>query len=65
MSGSKDFRQLLRRCRDLGCEIGVTRGEHIKITCPNGAVVITASTASDWRSIKNLRASLRRNGVRV
>lgn len=55
-------RKARKRLTALGCEIEQTRGGHVKITCPNGEIVIHAWSSSDHRAVKNLAAQLRRIG---
>jgi len=44
-----------------GCTVTITRGNHLRIDHPDLlGPVFAASTPSDWRSERNLRALLRR-----
>lgn len=61
--------EALRSIADLAAELGWTvtrrRGSgHLAWRSPDGAVVFTPSTPSDYRSSKNSRAQLRRAGLR-
>ena len=54
---SKFWRQLSRA----GYSVEQTRGGHVRITHPEfDGPVFAASTPSDWRSIQNLAAILKR-----
>lgn len=46
-----------------GWELSPTKGGHIAWRSPAGRVYFTASTTSDWRSVRNARAHLRRLGL--
>ena len=46
--------------RAYGADIMLTPGGHVRLTLPNGAKIITSSTAGDVRSIRNLRSRLAR-----
>jgi len=56
---SKDLKQLIR---DLppAWKAMPTRGGHMKLRHESGAIVTCASTPSDWRAIRNLRARIKR-----
>jgi hypothetical protein len=43
-----------------GGSVTTTRGNHLRIELPQGGTVYTSSTPSDWRSLKNMQATLRR-----
>jgi hypothetical protein len=51
---------VLEAAEQRGWEIGWTRNSHIRLMHKNGGMVITGSTASDWRAVKNLRSELRK-----
>jgi hypothetical protein len=58
---TKKMRRLLRDLRpDVPLVIEDTRGGHIKLILPNGAVVYCAGTPSDRRTVRHVRASIRR-----
>jgi hypothetical protein len=65
MRGIKDreLKALVQRAEELGCAVSLTRGNHLRIDVPGGGCVHTSSTPSDWRSVKNTRAQLRRAGL--
>lgn len=56
----KDLRALAKRYVAKGWTLKPTRSGHIKWTAPGGQVVISGSTPSDWRSVKNTAAHLAR-----
>jgi hypothetical protein len=56
-----DLTTLIRTARARGWEVTVTRGGHLRFRHPaSGALVHSASTTSDRRGMRNLRADLRR-----
>lgn len=57
-----DARDLLRELRDLGIEVEVRPGGHVRAVCPLGPVFFPCSP-SDRRSTLNTRATLRKFGV--
>lgn len=61
----KEFRQLLQRVERLGCEVVLTRGNHVKVTTPSGGHVIASYTMSDPRGMKNLISELRKRGIEL
>ena len=56
----KDVRQLLDGLKPLGWTWAPTGSGHVKLTAPNGDIVFVPSTPSDWRSMRNVRAQIRR-----
>lgn len=60
----KQLQQLLRQAEEQGCLVEHTKNGHIRITTPNGPV-FAASTGSDPRGWKNLRALLRQKGLKI
>lgn len=60
----KEMRKIVRALEDQGFEVTTTRRGHLMVS-RDGAVIATFSgTASDWRSIRNGLAPLRRAGFR-
>ena len=55
-----DLRQLLKQAAKHGWSCSLRNGGHLKITHTSGAVVTAASTASDYRALKNVRAAIER-----
>ena len=63
---SKSLRPIVKKARKQGWEVSVTKKSHVRFVPPGGgAAVIASGSASDSRSIKNLRARLRRSGLDV
>jgi hypothetical protein len=59
-------RQLRSLASAYGWSLEHTRGGHLKLTHPAAAVpIFTASTPSDRRALRNVRAELRRRGAGV
>jgi len=61
----RDFRPLIDAAVAQGWQVSTTGGGHLKFQSPAGRVVFAASTPSDWRASRNLRAELRRAGLSV
>lgn len=57
--------ELIRRCRQQGCEVVDNGGKHLKVLVPEGDPVPLPRTPSDWRSIPNAVSQLRSRGVDV
>jgi predicted RNA binding protein YcfA (HicA-like mRNA interferase family) len=56
-----DLRQLLRAAEARGWRVELTRrGGHVRLTHPDGTIVVTGSTPSDHRALANLKAQMRR-----
>jgi len=56
---------LLKAATRAGWTVTRTRGNHIRVTSPTGESTNTGSTPSDYRSVKNFRATLKRMGLTV
>jgi hypothetical protein len=62
----KQIRELIRIAEAQGWEVTPTNSSHLRWRGPEGhGLVFTPSTPSDWRSIKNATAQLRRAGLKV
>lgn len=60
---NRDIRELLQVCEDQGFHVRTTKGGHYLVTSPDREAVTTVpSTPSDWRSLRNCVAALRRYG---
>ena len=57
------YRKLARAARDAGWTVTLTPGGHLCWRPPEGPAVITASTPSDRRGVRNGRARLRAAGL--
>lgn len=55
------YRSLARKAR---WHVAPFRGGHLRWSSPDGTVVVTAATPSDWRASRNARARLRKAGLR-
>lgn len=63
---SKALRPIIKKARKQGWKVDLTKSGHVRFKPPtSGQSIITAGTASDHRSLKNLRADLRRAGLDV
>jgi len=61
----KDLRKLAKRARDQGWTVELNRNKHVVFTSPAGHPIVTGSSASDHRSIRNLTAIMRRHGYKT
>ncbi len=61
---AKELKPLVRVALSEGWELTKTGGNHWKLRSPAGPSVVFSSTGSDQREFFNLRADLRRNGLR-
>lgn len=61
----RELKPLVKAAEKQGWTLGYTRRGHLKIVPPaGGAPIYASSTPSDWRSVKNTAAMLRRAGVK-
>ncbi len=59
-----DLQQLIHVARKAGWSVHQRHGGHLCWRPPGrGAMVFSAATPSDWRSLANVRASLKRAGL--
>jgi hypothetical protein len=56
----RDLKQMLRRAEASGWSVAPTRSGHWKLLHPAGGIVVTGSTPSDYRALRNFRAQMRR-----
>jgi hypothetical protein len=63
-SAPRDVKALLRRLDDLEIEYTLSGAGHYKVFAPGG-VVFMPSTPSEYRSIRNTAAQLRRHGCQI
>jgi hypothetical protein len=59
----RDVLDLVELAEGQGWTVTTTSGQHTKFVSPGGELVYGHGTASDWRSILDLRARLRRAGL--
>lgn len=66
MSSGKDVRQLVEQLENQGWTVTMLRRRsHYKCQAPGGGTVFLPFSPSDWRSILNCRAQLRRMGAQL
>jgi hypothetical protein len=56
--------ELLREAEEHGWRVRLTKRGHWRLQHPTGGLVFAPSTPSDWRSVKNTAAHLRRATTR-
>lgn len=56
----REIRQTVNEAVERGWTFSMTKGHHVKMQWKDGSIVFTASTPSDWRSVRNFKANLRR-----
>lgn len=59
-----DYKDLLSWLEKHGYELQMTGGQHYKVKCPSGSVVLPL-TPSDYRGTMNAVSQLRRHGVPI
>lgn len=57
---SGEAAKFYRDLSKLGCRTEFTKGDHVRIILPSGKVVFGPQTPSDWRSLRNVLAKVRR-----
>lgn len=60
----KEAKALIALARDQGWEYSKTSGGHHRLVSPQGRIVMNSGTPSDYRSVKNFRAELKRHGLK-
>lgn len=65
MKFNSDMRRLVKAARAEGWTVEPTKGSHVRFVSPRGMQVIASGSVSDQRGIKNLRADLRRAGLKL
>lgn len=65
MTIPRPWRRIAAHAVAAGWTIRRTRRGHLLWTAPDGTRVVTAGTPSDWRSLRNDLAQLRRAGLTV
>lgn len=64
--GPSDYRELRRMLKDEGCQVVHVEGSgHVRITFPDGRSTQISCTPSDYRTLPNEVARLRRRGLRL
>ncbi|WNA13635.1 HicA-like toxin [Mycobacterium phage Phayeta] len=62
---SKETQDLIRLAEQAGATVEKSKNGHFKVYVEGRMVSVIAGTASDWRSIKNTLAALRRAGLDI
>lgn len=66
MSGkTREMTRLVRTLRKQGIEVTVGGGGHYRVDLPGGGTMFLPRSPSDYRSLRNVRAQLRREGVEL
>lgn len=60
----KDLRKIVKALEDQGFEVTVTKRGHVTVSRDGELIATFSGTASDWRSIRNGLAPLKRAGFR-
>lgn len=60
----KNPEQLVRLAREQGWEVDSTTAGHTRMKSPSGRVVVMGKRQGDWRAIMNVRAQLKRFGLK-
>ena len=60
----KDLRKIVKALRDQGFDVEITSKQHVIVSCEGRLIATFSGTASDWRSIRNGLAPLKRAGFR-
>lgn len=61
---NKDLKKLTKALEDQGFSVRVSKRGHILVFNADGLVATFSGTPSDWRSLKNSMAALRRAGFK-
>ncbi len=60
----KDLRKIVKALEAQGFEVAVTSKGHLLVSREGAVIAVLAGTASDWRSLRNGLAPLKRAGFR-
>lgn len=61
----KELRHIIDQLEEQGWKLSLTGGNHYKCVSPTGKVVFMPSTPGEGRSLKNMKAQLRRAGAKL
>lgn len=61
---SKELRILFAKATKQGWQIEFTKKCHFKMLAPDGSVMFAPSTPSDFRSMRNVIAEMKRHGYK-
>lgn len=64
MGTTKDVKQLIRYLKKQKIPVQPLRN-HLAVVCPNGETVTIATTPGNWRTLRNAKADLKRNGINL
>jgi hypothetical protein len=59
---ARGYGKILRAAAAQGVDVTVSRSGHLKLRCPNGALITASASPSDSNAYKNLAKDLRRYG---
>jgi hypothetical protein len=59
---SKELDVLVKKAREQGWTVVLTKNNHYKWMSPLGGLFYSASTPSDYRAVYNLRQNMKNNG---
>lgn len=59
---ARGYGKILRAAEAQGVAVSVGRSGHLKLRCPNGALITASVSPSDSNAYKNLAKDLRRYG---
>jgi hypothetical protein len=62
LTSHKDMRKLIRQAEAQGWVVKYGGGGHLKFLAPGGGIVVSPGTASDYRSMRNHVALMKRLG---
>lgn len=60
----KDLRKIVKALEAQGFEVAVTSAGHLMVSRDGTVIAVLAGNASDWRSLRNGLAPLKRAGFR-
>jgi hypothetical protein len=60
----KDLRKIIKALEAQGFDVEITKRQHVIVTRDGVLIATFSGTASDWRSIRNGLAPLKRAGFR-
>jgi len=60
----KDLRKIVKALRAQGFTVEITAKQHVIVSREDRVIAVFAGTASDWRSLRNSLAPLKRAGFR-
>lgn len=61
---SKELRVLFSKATEQGWKIEFTKKSHFKMFAPDGQLMFCPSTPSDFRSLRNVLAEMKRHGYK-